>query len=300
MKIRYNSKLRACLKEVILMNLNWNVFKKPVIFLILFLFVGSPSFGWYDIEEPPPMVKTPPKKTEVAPVKSEQINQTQTITQTGVLYGKVVAGELPLSGAVVTLSNGMTAVTDAQGEYTISNIPQGQYTVKMSMKGYNTATGNIIVEPGKTRRVLSSLSPDYMPPRNLQLRGDELTKQTQSVTRKSNKPKEEKKEYGYITVKAYPQKDLTGGFRDNGKVWWVYSIRVEQISGNLRWSDTYNRPTDYSSRAKELYCRDALVGEEYRIEIEWRDLRSRDSRTRRWTKKMDSFDKKFTFDAPSY
>lgn len=316
------------------MELEKIMFKVSVAFLVLFLFSGNSALGWYDIEEPPPFVEKSTKQAQPAP-SPKATKTTQNVPQTqpvkpeptkinppqskpvpnnipkpleqvlaGSIYGKVVSGEAPLVGAVVTLNNGMTAVTDAKGEYTIQNIAPGQYSIYISMGGFNTATGTLMIETGATRRVLSSLSPDYMPPNNVQLRGDQnptsgKTIKSTSSSRRS-KSREEKKEHGFITVKVDPQRDLYGGFRDRGKIWWVYSIKVEQVSGSLRWSDTYDRPSDRNSTTRELFCRGAIVGEEYRIEIEWRDVRSRDSRTRHWVKKMDTYDEKFTFDSPSY
>ena len=278
------------------MKLYKHMLKLIIISVILSLFTQNTAFGWYDIEEPPPITK-PSEKDKKTPKPSEN----QPLENTGTLYGKVISGETPLSGAIITLSNGMTAVSDAKGEYTITNIPPGEYSVIIMLSGYNTGNATINIIADQTKRVLATLSPNYMPPRSFQIKGgNELIEKQTPVKTSKNTVKSKEKEKGYITVTVYPQRDLTGGFKDNGKIWYVYSIRVEQIGGNLRWSDIYNRPSGYTDRAKELFCRGAIVGEEYRIEVEWKDLRSRDSRTRHWTKKMERFDTKFTFDSPSY
>ncbi len=291
-----------------------NIFKTWFIIVLTFLTIHPlTALAWYDIEEPPPIKEKEKKQTEkpattTAPTAPETVGA-------ATVYGKVISMGNPISGATVMLGNGMSAVTDAKGEYRITGIAPGEYTIMISAPGCNTANGTVTLAGGQTKSVLSSLSPDYMPARNSQLNNPEFNNNTTNsnpdpeiynkpkTVRKSTSTKKEKaeKEYGCITVKAYPMKDLFGGFRDDGRRWWVYSIKVEQMgSGTLRWSNFFNRPVDRDDRTKELFCSGAVVGDDYRIEIEWRSVRGGDSRTRHWTKTMDRSDVTFTFDAPSY
>ena len=52
----------------------------------------------------------------------------------GGIKGKVVSSGRPLSNASIILSNGMTTVTDSNGEYEINNIEAGVYIIDIFKK----------------------------------------------------------------------------------------------------------------------------------------------------------------------
>lgn len=70
------------------------------------------------------------------------------LAQTGVIRGNVYSGEMerPLQGAQVFLQEtGYSTMTDAQGRYRLSNIPQGDYTLVSFYLGLQTASVQITV-----------------------------------------------------------------------------------------------------------------------------------------------------------
>ncbi|WP_379156280.1 carboxypeptidase regulatory-like domain-containing protein [Paenibacillus sp. sgz5001063] len=65
---------------------------------------------------------------------------------TGVIYGP---GNTPISGASVSIG-GISDITDAQGHFTLSNIPPGSQTVTVSSVGYNNGTADVTVTVGQS------------------------------------------------------------------------------------------------------------------------------------------------------
>ncbi|MCU0414590.1 MAG: carboxypeptidase-like regulatory domain-containing protein, partial [Ignavibacteriaceae bacterium] len=76
---------------------------------------------------------------------------------TGAVYGKVIdkSTSEPLIGAnVIIIGTDLGAATNAQGEFSISNIPPNVYQVRASVIGYNSVTKtDIAVMPGKPAQV---------------------------------------------------------------------------------------------------------------------------------------------------
>jgi hypothetical protein len=66
---------------------------------------------------------------------------------TGTVYG---AGNLPLANATVQIVGGGSAVTNAQGQYTIMNIIDGDYQVTASRYGYISQTVNVTIPEDST------------------------------------------------------------------------------------------------------------------------------------------------------
>jgi len=65
------------------------------------------------------------------------------------LYGKVtdaVTGD-PISGVLVVL-NGMQVFTDAQGNYALTDLEPGSYTITFGKEGYETITSDIVLVEG--------------------------------------------------------------------------------------------------------------------------------------------------------
>jgi len=86
-----------------------------------------------------------------------------TFSQTGRISGKVTdqqTGE-PLIGAnIIVMGTSLGAATDVNGEYLITNLSAGQYSVKASYIGYQDVTvSNVLVTSGLTTRLNFELQP---------------------------------------------------------------------------------------------------------------------------------------------
>lgn len=81
---------------------------------------------------------------------------------TGALTGTVTSDGAPLPGATVTVTSpqaqgSRTAVTDANGNYNISALPPGDYTVRVELQGLQTVTRTARVTLSGTSRVDADL-----------------------------------------------------------------------------------------------------------------------------------------------
>jgi parallel beta-helix repeat protein len=56
----------------------------------------------------------------------------------------------PIVGAAVTLSNGMTTTTDANGHFEFKNVTSGSYTLTVTKDGYQIVTQSVIIQAGQT------------------------------------------------------------------------------------------------------------------------------------------------------
>lgn len=84
--------------------------------------------------------------------KKDESNPIQTPT-TGTIQGQVTNAmdDSVIAGAIVTTSPATSSVsTNAQGNYSISDVPSGQYIVTASKGGYKPGTVNVTVVAGKT------------------------------------------------------------------------------------------------------------------------------------------------------
>lgn len=72
---------------------------------------------------------------------------------TGAIEGTIIDGveEEPLPGVQVVLSDlSLGAITDADGAYTITDVPAGTYTVEARFVGFRTGSQEVTVEAGET------------------------------------------------------------------------------------------------------------------------------------------------------
>ena len=71
-------------------------------------------------------------------------------TATGSVAGNVSDGLTgsPIAGAIVTVSNGLTTVSDLNGNYSFPAVLSGSYTVTVSAIGYVSQSQVISVKPG--------------------------------------------------------------------------------------------------------------------------------------------------------
>jgi len=63
--------------------------------------------------------------------------------------GQVVFNGVPIPGATVTLSQGdkkFSTVTDQQGVYSFSDVPDGSWKIEIKMLGFSTMEGDVVVE----------------------------------------------------------------------------------------------------------------------------------------------------------
>ncbi len=83
---------------------------------------------------------------------------------TGILNGRISETEgLPLPGVSVTakspaLQGSRTAVTNVNGDYTIPNLPPGDYVVTFVMSGFQSVTRNVKVSSGQSIPLSAKLS----------------------------------------------------------------------------------------------------------------------------------------------
>lgn len=83
------------------------------------------------------------------------------VTAYGSLAGTVINSttQAPILGAIVTLSNGLARVTDANGAFSFSIVLNGSYTMTISAVGYVTQSQPVTIRAGKTTSVQVALVP---------------------------------------------------------------------------------------------------------------------------------------------
>ncbi|MGE5400458.1 MAG: carboxypeptidase regulatory-like domain-containing protein, partial [Ignavibacteriales bacterium] len=83
---------------------------------------------------------------------------------TGTIRGTVTQSDgTPVSYATVALVNTpMGAASDAQGRYTIANVPEGTYQLRASAIGYKAVTTSVTVTGGRTASHNFTLSADVL------------------------------------------------------------------------------------------------------------------------------------------
>jgi uncharacterized protein (DUF2141 family) len=116
--------------------------------------------------------RTVPEPDETAPYKMIWYNQSLSSLKDlvfviqpqaynlGGIVGKVADAQslLPIAGASVT-TDGFTAITDQNGNYFITNVPPGSYTVTASADGYLSDSKTTHIQPGVTATVNFELQP---------------------------------------------------------------------------------------------------------------------------------------------
>ncbi|MBV8363639.1 MAG: carboxypeptidase-like regulatory domain-containing protein [Candidatus Eremiobacteraeota bacterium] len=74
-------------------------------------------------------------------------------------YGNVTGRVLdaktnqPISGALISVGSTVTATTDAQGGFTLTQVPAGTQTVTVSAAGYTTSTQTASVKKAQTTQL---------------------------------------------------------------------------------------------------------------------------------------------------
>ncbi len=89
----------------------------------------------------------------------------QSMAQTGAISGQVVDADTDSALAGVNvglLDTRLGAATDSEGRFTISNVPEGEYTIQASIIGYKTVKQDIQVESNQTAELQIVLSQKSM------------------------------------------------------------------------------------------------------------------------------------------
>jgi len=81
---------------------------------------------------------------------SWQFNTTKAGDIGGAIFDE---GGVPIPNATITLSNGMTTITDANGLFEFLNVPLGNYTLTATVDGYGAKTMNVTVSSSETADV---------------------------------------------------------------------------------------------------------------------------------------------------
>jgi hypothetical protein len=93
-------------------------------------------------------------------IRDLQLTPETTAPTTGGLEGTVTStAGVPIIGANVSLGT-MNTTTGTNGSYAFTDLEPNTYTVTASADGYQTATGSVAVEAGKTAVLALELSPD--------------------------------------------------------------------------------------------------------------------------------------------
>jgi TonB-dependent receptor len=104
----------------------------------------------------------------------------------GTVVGRVTdPAKAALQGAKVELQpTGLTAVSDIQGQFTISDVPAGSYTVTVSYLGFSQFSASVSVMPGAAASVEASLSIETVS-EQVVVRGDRLRGDLEALNRES-------------------------------------------------------------------------------------------------------------------
>lgn len=83
------------------------------------------------------------------------------LTATGGIKGNIASSVtgLPVVGATISLSNGLTTVSDTFGGYSFVVVPYGNYTIAATALGYIGQSQPVTVKPGHTTTLNFSLVP---------------------------------------------------------------------------------------------------------------------------------------------
>ncbi len=121
--------------------------KKSVIFLAIFLIIGILLLLGACQEG----VVTPPTNTPIPTSTTSIPNTTQTPT-TGIISGivKELGTDSPLSGVSVKLNNSIEQITGADGKFTFTEVPSGDYSLRIEKIGYKTEVIEDNLDPGES------------------------------------------------------------------------------------------------------------------------------------------------------
>jgi hypothetical protein len=208
------------------------------------------------------------------------ISDSPDLTKLSTLTGKIQSsGGEAVTGALVTLDNGLWGQSAGDGSFSIARVPPGTHSLKVSRLGYGEASGEVHLKPGRADAVLITISssPGAGPAED-------------SATPGPKKPAAEAPKKGTLHVVA-------DAYDDGYHRWWVCKIDVaEWGNSNYHWyNDWYS---DLGDAWYELNCSGARVGKTYVINVYWA---SKDGGTRlhnSWYRTVYSTYQTETIDSP--
>lgn len=169
----------------------------------------------------------------------------------------------PLSGAQILMDSGQFAVSDANGSFSIANIPPGDHLVMVTRLGYNVGSGTFTFVANVNKTVLVQLSPLSGGGGG----GGGGTGGGGGATQ------------GTLYVKAYP---YTSGVR-----YHVSNITVSEYNNySRRWSQSWYQ--DLGETYWSLTCSSAPVGAWYVIRITYKHPTNGSTLSGSWYAKLDS------------
>ena len=205
----------------------------------------------------------------------------------GTLIGKVqnYSGD-PMKGAQLLLDSGQSTLSLKDGTYILTGISPGPHRLSTTLPGYREATGQVNVEPGKSKSVLISLSPLFATAvANPQAPGGTSSV---PVSRKSRDAAQPRK--GTLLLVAHP-------YYESSHRLWVKRISAYALgNSDLHWTNSWD--SDLGDAYSQLNCTGAVIGKTYRIRIEWKRGGRGSTLTNTWERTMRHGDQTETFDSP--
>ncbi len=103
--------------------------------------------------------------------------------QIGNLQGKVTDGTNPIPSAnIFIIGKGIGTASDRSGFYIIKNIPVGEYQVRFSAIGFETATKNISIQSGKTIELNVNLKSTIIEFQSIEVTASRIQEQSDTRT----------------------------------------------------------------------------------------------------------------------
>lgn len=187
-----------------------------------------------------------------------------------------------VSGALVSLGNGLSTYTDGNGAFVFSRVPPGDQTIEVTRVGYKSAKGKVTIPEGGSKSVKLTLPAETRPVAD--------TPPLAAAQEPSGAGKEQKIEKGTLYAVA-----SAGTVED--RRWWPYRIDVEEWGNrNYSWHNTWYN--DYGDSYYELKCPGARIGKTYNFKIEWHRKPDGKTYTNTWQRKMYKDYQKENFDHP--
>ena len=213
----------------------------------------------------------------------------QSFAQTGVVTGKVrdaaTAEPLPFANVFINQTTIGTA-TDAQGNYTLKNVPMGTNEIVFSFVGYKSYPSKILIKEEETKQL------------DIRLQSDDL--QLETVEVKGTRDKEWDKQ-----LKKFEKVFLgTTRFAGSTKILnaWVLDFKETEINGKDVFTATASKPLEIENQAlgyRMFYYLKSMAsnaeGHNITGEVRFEEITTPDSKTEKvWNQnRMDAYNGSF-------